>query len=131
MRLNLRISNTDSGSTHHVVLTAEAETPVNDVARALNASQAGELFVRGSPFAGEGQLLSSGIRDGDVVEVGKPAPASEGRTGLQLVAVGGRLSGRRWVLPSRPSVVGRSEKAGLRIDDPTMSREHFRPIVDD
>ncbi|MGH8907531.1 MAG: FHA domain-containing protein [Egibacteraceae bacterium] len=131
MRLNLRLANPNSGRTDHVALTAEPETPIEDVARILGTVQQGEFFVRGRPLAGQGQLGSSGLRDGDVVTVGRPeAGAAHGGT-LQLAAVGGPLSGRQWPLSARSTVVGRSHEATIPVGDSSVSRKHFRLIVDD
>lgn len=131
MRLNLRLWNPALGKTDHVVLTAEPETPIEDVVRALNTVARGELFVQGARFAGQGQLGSSGIRDGDVVTVGGRGIATKKDSGLQLAAVGGPLSGRRWPLPAGSTVVGRSSDAVIQVEDHSVSREHFRLMVND
>ncbi len=133
MRLNLRLWDPASRRTDHVVLTAEAETPIEDVARALNAVVSGELFVRGSRLEGPTQLASSNLRDGDVVTVNWADPAAdigiELGADMELAAIGGLLSGRRWPLGAGWSVLGRSSAATLRIEDPALSRQHFRLTV--
>lgn len=128
--MNLRLSNPSSGRTDHIVLTADSETPIEEVVSALNTVQQGELFVQGARFAGQGQLGASGIRDGDVVTVGRGEITAKQPKGLQLAAVGGPLSGRRWPLPSGSTVVGRSSEATIYVEDPSVSREHFRLMVD-
>ncbi|HSH22572.1 MAG TPA: FtsK/SpoIIIE domain-containing protein, partial [Acidimicrobiales bacterium] len=128
MRLNLRLTNPDSGRRDHVVLTTEPDALVDDVVRALNTIQPGPLFVRGYPLAGHGQLSSSVLRDGDVVSVAHPGP-SPGRAGFQLVAVAGPADGTRWVLPPGATVVGRESTAAVSIDDPELSRQHLRVTV--
>jgi S-DNA-T family DNA segregation ATPase FtsK/SpoIIIE len=119
-----------SGRADHVVLTAEPETPIDDVTRVLNTVQRGALFVRGRRLAGQEQIGSSDIRDGDVVTVGRSKAATDRRGTFQLAVVSGRLSGRWWPLETGSTVVGRSDQATISVEDPEMSREHFRLMVD-
>lgn len=126
MRLLLRLV-VPAGPTHHVVVTADPETPLDDVARALNTAVAGDLYLRGTRLGGHTRVGSSDLRDGDVVTVGAPdSPPADGG-GLRLAVIGGPASGPAWPLPpGRPVVVGRSASSGIHVPDPVMSREHFR-----
>jgi DNA segregation ATPase FtsK/SpoIIIE, S-DNA-T family len=100
------------------------------VVRVLNTVQPGDLFVRGQRLAGQIQLGSSGIHDGDVVTVGSHEIVTELGSRLQLAAVGGPLSGQRWPLSAGSTVVGRSSEAAISVQDPLVSREHFRLMLD-
>ncbi|MGH2707087.1 MAG: FtsK/SpoIIIE domain-containing protein, partial [Actinomycetota bacterium] len=115
------------------MLTAEAETPIEDVARALSALAPGEFFVRGSRLDGPMQLASGNLRDGDVVTVNWADPdANIGidlGADMELAAIGGPMSGRRWPLAAGWVVLGRSSAATLRVEDPALSRRHFRLTV--
>ncbi len=125
MRLNLTICG-PGNEREHVILTADPETPIDEVTRALSDGRARALYVRGAPVAGSGSLASSGIRDGDMVSVGAPRKGTPNGAGYQLAVVGGRLSGRSWALSPGSTTVGRTDASNVRIDDPAMSRQHFR-----
>ncbi|MBW3575670.1 MAG: FHA domain-containing protein [Actinobacteria bacterium] len=125
MRLNLRLSDPDARWSAHVVVHADPETPIDDVVAALNKLRPGALFVHGYRLGGGGHLAGSGLLDGDVITVGRPGRAlSTG--GFQLAVVDGPAAGRSWTLPAGPSVVGRDTGASCSIDDPQLSRRHFR-----
>jgi len=129
MRLALRLAVPASGTATHVVVTADPETPLDDVARALNTVVPGELFLRGSRLSGDLRVGSSDLRDGDVVTVGAPDAGCPEGSSLHLAVVGGPASGPSWPLPVGPVVVGRSAGSGIQVPDPVMSRAHFRLTV--
>src|SRR6266851_5749544 len=129
MRLALRLAVPASGTATHVVVTADPETPLDDVARALNTIVPGKLFLRGSRLGGDVRVGSSDLRDGDVVTVGTPDAGCPEASSLHLAVVGGPASGPSWPLPVGPVVVGRSVGSGIQVPDPVMSRAHFRLTV--
>ena len=130
MRLNLRLLDPRSGRLDPIVLTADPETPMDEVARALGRVQPGELFVRGVPLSPTGPIRAARLLDGDVVTVTGPEARRAAPTGLELAVVGGPLAGTAWPLLPGTVTIGRSRRADVRVDHPTVSRLHCRIQVE-
>ena len=130
MRLNLRLLDPRSGRLDPIVLTADPETPMDEVARALGRVQPGELFVRGVPLSPTGPIRAARLLDGDVVTVTGPEARRAAPTGLELAIVGGPLAGTVWPLLPGTVTIGRSRRADVRVDHPTVSRLHCRIQVE-
>ncbi len=117
-----------------MVLTAGAETPLDDVAAALDQIQRGPLYLGNSPLSGKGRLGDVGLRTGDTVTVGRPGQGAA-RGGwppgsAELAAVGGPSAGRRLLIGSRRQVVvGRGQGADLALNDDLVSPRHAQITI--
>ncbi len=81
-------------------------------------------------------LLQAGVCFGDRLDLVQPGPvgkrlSSGRRTGasLDLVVVGGPAAGQRFALTMGDHIVGRTADCGVRVEDPALSRQHFRIAV--
>lgn len=102
-----------------------------DAVRALRPGPRASLFHGGSLVQVQGQVGTSGLLDGGVLSVGQPVAAGGGAGPMELAVVGGPLSGRAWRIRSEAVTVGRSAQAGVCLDHPPVSREHFRLVEAD
>ncbi|MGQ0679491.1 MAG: FtsK/SpoIIIE domain-containing protein [Actinomycetota bacterium] len=128
--MNLTILDPLASVAEHVVLTAETETPMEPLLRALGSIVPGPYYLRGMRLDGWPTLGEGELKDGDVLTV-RPSPTGRFRVDsrLELAATGGPLSGRRWPLSNGATVVGRAKEADLRLEDPRLSRRHLRLTV--
>ncbi len=80
----------------------------------------------GTKLAG-GTVAAAGLRTGDTVVVGTPAPppADPGPSRFDLLVVGGRDTGRRIPLPLGEYLIGRDPAGALVLDDAEASRQHL------
>lgn len=132
MRLQLTLHEPATGRLDDVVVDADPDTPIDEVAEAIATVGRGHLFVRGRPLvphtAPDGEVLTlarSGLRDGDILSLGQPEPPPiERHAPLELAVIGGPLAGLRWPLPPGEWVIGRDETATLRLPDASLSRHH-------
>ena len=130
MRLNLRLVDRSSEQPQDIVLIAEPEMPMVEVAAALNTVMPGTLYLDRSVLATDGPLASSPLVDGSVVTAGGPGPAPAARGSQVLAVVGGPFSGQIWPLVPGSTTVGRSSEADLRLDHESISRRHFSLVVE-
>jgi S-DNA-T family DNA segregation ATPase FtsK/SpoIIIE len=83
------------------------------------------------PLRADDRLERLGLRHGDRLVVGGPAPAPASTAGatVRVGVVGGPASGATWVLAEGEHVVGRAE-TDVVIADPDVSRLHAKLVVD-
>ncbi|MGH2719946.1 MAG: hypothetical protein ACRDJU_15405, partial [Actinomycetota bacterium] len=67
MRIQFTLLDPASGRADNLVLTADPETPLDDVAAALNEIQRGPLFLGNTPLSGKGRLGDANLSNGDTV----------------------------------------------------------------
>jgi S-DNA-T family DNA segregation ATPase FtsK/SpoIIIE len=89
------------------------------------------LFGGGRPLSPDTLLVDAGLRSGCVIALGASGtrPVTAG-SALQLRVVGGPDSGQVMALPRGRHLVGRSDGADLRLEDPDVSRRHAELRVD-
>jgi S-DNA-T family DNA segregation ATPase FtsK/SpoIIIE len=88
----------------------------------------------GTWLDGEREVAASGLRSGDLIVLAssEAAQVSRSRTvaaPFELRVVGGPVSGTTVALAPGEHVVGRGKGATVRLDDPSISREHVRLLV--
>ncbi len=119
------------------------DATVADLARALTAGTSSRrgLVVDGHIAAPDLGLDECGLRQAAVVTLAK-APGAGRRAAVavtsgpceghvaEVVVVGGLDAGGRFALAPGTAVVGRSDTAAVRLDDPTASTEHATITVD-
>lgn len=135
------LASVDPDDEHEVAIEADVAHTVRDVAEALLGHLGSDLaeptllvVSRREVLGPEAQLAAAGIRSGDrlrVVPEGWPQPAETEPSARFLVAVGGPCAGREHPLRSGEYVVGRSSSADVTLNDPFLSRNHFRLSVTD
>jgi S-DNA-T family DNA segregation ATPase FtsK/SpoIIIE len=120
-----------SGARADVLVRAPQGTPLAEVARellarVLPAGSGGRLSVAGAAVPPTAVLGVPPLLEGAVLEVdaGTPAPSLPGL--LELRCTGGPDAGGRWPLVPGEVVVGRGERASVRVADPDLSRAHLR-----
>ncbi|MFJ4920144.1 FtsK/SpoIIIE domain-containing protein [Streptomyces sp. NPDC088725] len=151
MRLTLTVVDPFAGSSTDVVLEAEAETVVGDVARELsermgssNVAQvipigasrgAGDgtprLFVDGAELRADATVLGSPLREGAVVSLNDPAGCWPGEPGglVELRVAGGPGAGAVHRLGVGRYGVGRGAGQHVRIEDDTELADHALTIA--
>lgn len=135
-RLQLRVVDPASGRVDFVLLTADPESPLDDVARALATVQPRPLVFStgpgaGSPMGGPTLLRDSGLRDGTELSTTFQAAAPPDAP-FEVAVVAGPDAGRSTPLGmDEPVLVGRDDECQLclRYDDGT-SRRHLALSVD-
>lgn len=129
MHLQLRLLDPRSGRADDVLLTAETETPIEEVERALYEIQPGRLFLDGLPLVDGQSTAGSRLRDGDVIVVDDRQGRLPVAPAVELVVVGGPSSGRRFPLSTASALIGRSSATDVTLGDPSVSRRHARLTV--
>lgn len=132
MLIELRVT-TDGDRHADVAVEMERSMEVGSLADAL-AAHLGEPAGRSIRVASGGRVLdrdlpvgASGLRRGEVVQLVAPSPCVERRADrapAALVVVDGPDRGRRHVLRSGTSSIGRGADCTLRLSDPSVSRHH-------
>ena len=139
MRLRLSVGTRD-GTPDDVAVEIDPDAPLADLIVAL-APAAGvapsQVRALATPrgvieVGGDRPLRSSGVRDGDHLDLLEAAEASPTRSAaaLELVAVGGPSVGVRIPLGPGRCVIGRGEGADVVVNDRAMSRRHMVFDVD-
>ena len=125
-----------SGPPRDVVLELDPEHSVADVAAAL-AEHLGRTDATSLRSTRHGTVLppdalATSLVEGDLLVLDdREAPATAGTNArVELVVAGGPQAGLRVPLPEGVSIVGRSPKADVSIEDQEMSRAHLRVVVD-
>ena len=131
MEIGLGVVVPASGARADVVVRAPEGSPLAEVApallaRVLPAGRTGRLSVDGVPLPPTALLGVPPLVEGAVVEV--DAAAAPGRLSglLELRCTGGPDAGGCWPLVPGDVVLGRGDRADVRVDDPDLSREHLR-----
>ena len=126
----------ESGETRPLMLDVDDETSGSTVLRAVLAhlrqpdDTSGWLRRTGAALSATTTVSSLGLRDGDVVVLGKPSGAvgesvAATSASYELIVVGGPAEKRRFPLTTGTVRVGRSPDADISIgDDPTVSWLH-------
>ncbi len=100
--------------------------PVREVADRLRrlVGATGPMYVGGAPLDDRAPLGSPPLVEGATVTVGVPAGSDRLRGVLQLRVAGGPDAGRTHYLEPGRVVIGRAAGAGVRVEDPDVSRAH-------
>lgn len=119
-----------------VEIDAPATATVGAVAAALadrlGVDAPGGLDVRRlGAISGVTTVAASGLRDGDIVALGRLGREVDvAATAVELRIVGGCRAGARIALPPGRTTIGRAEAADVTVQDPALSREHVALVVD-
>lgn len=133
MELSLAVARPD-GSDRHLVVACETSSSVQEVAQAL-APWAGvqgtapyqlRSLDRDVVFDAGLHFGSCGIVSGELVSVEVPKSRSAPRPLLGLCVTKGPERGKCFRLGQGHFLVGRSSTCSIRIEDPTVSREHVK-----
>ena len=119
----------------HLAIDADADSPIGDVAAALEEVSPGPYWLDGQSLSGPGRVADSGLRDGVVVYAGPAPPGDDQGTTARppgsepvedLAVVAGPYAGTSVELNGPEIVVGRDPAASLVLPDEAVSWRHAR-----
>jgi DNA segregation ATPase FtsK/SpoIIIE, S-DNA-T family len=128
----------DAGGVHDVAVDAEPEHTVGALVEAV-AGHVGSsvegpatLLRTGLALTPDTTIAGSGLRSGDTIVLGAGGARGTGAPAghVRLVVAGGPAAGQVVNLRQGTTTVGRSSRAGIKIDDPALSRTHLEVRVD-